>query len=127
MGNEANLRFKLLIGIFALLSLAAFAYVASNRHPVNRFKPMDEEGYVAFDSVSGQLCKTFPLKELPKKLPVATSSNHPRSPENGKPKDGKPIDAILDSIKSNAPIDSKVAQSAQIEFIRGLPACVDIQ
>jgi len=29
-----------------------------NRHSINRFKAVDEDGYMAFDSATGQICRT---------------------------------------------------------------------
>ncbi len=51
--------FKTLTCILALLVVAEGGYIFLHRHPINRFKSVDEDGYVAFDSATGQLCRTF--------------------------------------------------------------------
>lgn len=110
--------FKTLTCILALVVIAESGYIFLRRHPVNRFKPMDDYGYTAFDTASGQLCRTFRSKPAPTKVQLSPSPD--RSPElhSG--------DAILDAMRNgsdNAPGE----KDAEVEFIRGLPACADIR
>jgi hypothetical protein len=55
--------FRLLTVVLAVLLVAESVYILMHRHPANRFKPV--EGYdaiVAFDTATGQLCKTLRTK-----------------------------------------------------------------
>lgn len=109
---------KILIGVLALLVVTASEYIVLSRNPVNRFKPIDQDGYVAFDTATGQLCKTFRTKTVPEKIQSIPSSDR----SNG----SRPVDPILDAIRGGVP-DAQAEQAAQVQFIRGLPACADIR
>ena len=112
---------KILTSILAVLVVAVSGYAIWNRHPVNRFKPVDEDGYLAFDTATGQLCRTYRAKSPPKRIPSAPSSDR---------SDGlRPEDRILDAIETKgaeAAANAKAERDAQVELIRGLPACADI-
>ena len=58
---------KIMVVVLAILALAEF-YLIAFRHPNNRFKQIDEDGYIALDTATGQLCvtvKRFPPKDAP--------------------------------------------------------------
>ena len=126
--------FKTLTCILALLVVAEGGYIFLHRHPINRFKSVDEDGYVAFDSATGQLCRTFrpgpPHKEAqPAPIKPAPSSFQSKKSD---PK----FDPILDAIRgglSEAEFDKNIQKEkdtnteAQAEFIRSIPACADIR
>jgi hypothetical protein len=46
-------------GILALMIVAEGLFILWNRHSINRFKAVDADGYVAFYSATGQICRTF--------------------------------------------------------------------
>ena len=109
--------FRTLTSILALVVVAEGAYIFLHRHPINRFKPMDDDGYVAFDTASGQLCRTYQpnLKSQAAKSPAPVNSVPSKS--------GDPIlDAIIDT-----PSSSSAEGDAQLDFVRRLPACVDVR
>src|ERR1700730_446981 len=52
--------FKLLTAVLALLLATESLFILMHRHPTNRFKPVEGyDGVVAFDTATGQLCKTL--------------------------------------------------------------------
>ena len=51
---------KSLIAVLALLLAAESLFIAVHHRPANRFKPVEGyDGVVAFDTATGQLCKTL--------------------------------------------------------------------
>lgn len=127
-------KLKILTGILAALVLLESGYIFLGRHPINRFKPVDEDGYLAFDSATGQLCRTFrpgpPLKKIqPVTIKPAASSFDSK-------KSSPKVDPILSAIRgglTETEFDKRVQEEkdanaeAQAEFIRGVPACADIR
>jgi hypothetical protein len=114
------MRLKILTCTFAMLVLAESGYILLVRHrPINRFKPVDEDGYLAFDSATGQLCRTARPRPVPKGI---RSSASPSSLHSGESRRGDPI---LEAIDKSAP-DLQAEEDARVEFIRDLPACADI-
>lgn len=129
--------FKILTCILAALVLAEAGYIFLARHPISRFKPVDEDGYLAFDSATGQLCGTFR---------AVSSSHSPESEAEGTRRE--PLQAILEAIQKEkaaakrpprvTPEEAKtlgltptqhsfdVLEVARLEITRGLPACADI-
>src|ERR1700720_4161685 len=104
---------KILIGLLATLLLAESAYVLLNRHPINRFRPVDQDGYVAFDTATGQLCRSYRSKAPDKTVrPAPTSSVSPQS-------QSRPEDRILAAIERGSP-DAQAEEKTEGEFIRGL-------
>src|SRR5580704_261108 len=104
---------RALVGLLALVAIGEGWYIFSLRNQVNRFRLMDDSGYIAFDRIRGQLCRTFqsnPAKSF------ASASAEPSS--SGDP--------ILDAIR-NTPRSSSAESDAQVEFVRRLPACVDVR
>ena len=124
---------KILTSILALAVVVEGGYILLHRNAVNRFKPLDEDGYLAFESATGQLCRTFRLGSRPKKIQPAPIKPAPSSFDLKKP--NPEVDPILNAIRgglTEAEFEKKVQEEkdanaeAQAEFIHGLPACVDI-
>ena len=106
---------KTVASVLALIALVEGWYILSRRNQVNRFHLLDDSGYVAFDRLSGQLCRTF--------QPKAKVANSRAPVSSLPPSSGDPIsDAI-----SNTQSISMAESEAQLEFVRGLPACIDIR
>jgi len=125
---------QIVTGILAALVLLESGYIVLRRHPTNRFKPMDEDGYLAFDSATGQLCRTFRPGPPPKKIPPNPIEPAPSSLDSQK--SNPKVDPVLNAIRgglTEAEFDKKVQSEkaanaeAQAEFIRHLPACADIR
>jgi|SRR5580704_6049887 hypothetical protein len=111
---------KILIGLLATLLLAESAYVLLNRHPINRFSPVDQDGYVAFDTATGQLCRSFRSKAPERAAQAAPASSLSRQSQSS------PGDPVLAMIEGGNP-DAQPKEKAEVEFVRGLPACTDIR
>lgn len=127
---------KLLTVFLALLPTVESFYILKLRHPTNRFKRVDSyDGLVAFDTATGQLCKTLRTKsaaEIEKSDAEAAKMSAPCSllpALSGDP--------VLDEI-NRAAISKKcggngedVAQKSDdestLEFVANLPACADIR
>ncbi len=110
--------FKTLTCILAVAVVAEGGYIFLHRHPINRFKPMDDDGYVAFDTASGQLCRTFRSKSAPKRIESSPSSDRSSETSSG--------DGILDFIRGGG-AKVQAEQNAKVEFILGLPTCREIR
>ena len=125
---------RILICTLALTVLAESAYIFLHRQPINRFKPVDVDAYLAFDSKTGQLCRTF--------RPGRRSQAVQRTPIKPAPssfdskKSSSKVDPILSAIRdglTEAAFEKVVREEkdanaeAQGEFIRSLPACADIR
>jgi hypothetical protein len=109
--------FKVLSCIFALAVVAEAEYIVLHRYAINRFKAMDDSGYAAFDSATGQLCRTFQLKPAPREVQLSPPPARTAEPHSGDP--------ILDAIRNEAN-KAVPGRDAEIEFVRELPACADI-
>ncbi len=81
---------------------------------------MEVDGYVAFDTATGQLCRSYQSKPAPKTVRPAPSTFHAPEPESSSG------DRILDAIR-NGSADARAQENAEVEFVRGLPACTDIR
>jgi len=110
--------FKALTCILGLAVFAEGGYIVLYRHTINRFKPVDDYGYAAFDSATGQLCRTFQAKPAPRKVQSSPSPARPAELHSGDP--------ILDAMR-NEKNNAQPGKDAEVEFIRGLPACADIR
>jgi hypothetical protein len=109
---------KILTGILGVLLILETVYILWGQHPINRFKPVDEDGYLAFDSATGQLCKTArpgPGRKKAKPSPSAVQRD-----QRGR------SDPILEAFDKAAP-EAQAEQETRVEFIRGLPSCADIR
>jgi hypothetical protein len=69
------MRLKALSVILAILVVVEGAFILLNRHSINRFKAVDVGGYVAFDSATGQICRTFRTTARLPKQEVSPSLN----------------------------------------------------
>jgi hypothetical protein len=69
-----------------------------SRHPINRFKPVDQDAYVAFDTATGQLCRSY-RSEAPKSttMPAPASSLSPQAQSHS-------VDPILSMIERGNPM-----------------------
>ena len=112
MGNARTI-LRALVGVLALVAIVEGWYIFSLRSQVNRFRLMDDSGYLAFDRVRGQLCRTF-------------QSNSARSIVSAPTAPSSSGDPILDAIR-NTPRSSSAESDAQLEFASRLPACVDVR
>lgn len=110
---------KPLICALIVLLLAETAYIISDRHTINRFKPVDQDGYVAFDTATGQLCRSYRSRTPEKIVESAPTSSLPSQSQP------HPVDPILAMIEGGNPAQAK--EKAEVEFIRGLPACADLR
>jgi hypothetical protein len=111
---------KIIMGILTILMVAESVYIVLDRHTINRFKTVDQDGYVAFDTATGQLCRSYRSKAPDKTVrPAPTSSVSPQS-------QSRPEDRILAAIERGSP-DAQAEEKTEGEFIRGLPACADLR
>jgi len=117
---DTSMALRVLSGILIILLVAESGYIALNRHSVNRFKPVDQNGYLAFDSATGQLCKSYRSKGPVKTFNAAPAASLPPQSKLS------PEDRILAAIERGSP-DAQAREKAEVEFIRGLPACADIR
>jgi hypothetical protein len=127
---------KLLTVFLALLVTVESLYILKLRHPTNRFKPVDSyDGLVAFDTATGQLCKTLRTKTAAEieKLDAEAA----RKPTPCPPLPAPSGDPVLDEI-SRSGISKRcggngedTAQKSDVnsalEFVARLPACTDIR
>ena len=121
--------FKALTCILALVVVAEAGYIFLHRHPINRFKPVDDNGYAAFDTATGQLCRTIRMKSTLKGVQYSPSSDHAPESHFGNPTEDKTStvhDRILDAIR-NSPSNTAEAENFRVELVRDLPACSDIR
>jgi hypothetical protein len=110
--------FKTLTCVLAVIAVGEGGYILLHPHSVNRFKRVDDYGYAAFDTATGQLCRTYLVISSPKIMPDAPSSDRPSG--------SRSADPILDAIRS-APVNTQTGEDPQVEFIRRLPSCADIR
>ena len=120
----------------ALVLLEGALLLLGRRRAINRFKPVDENHYFAFDPETGQLCTTFrPSMNREPKLASPSSTPAPSSSPS-RPTGSRTTDLILKAMDEQADASTKEAdnrarQQAELEerigFIRGLPACADIR
>jgi hypothetical protein len=127
---------KLLTIFLALLVTVESLYILKLRHPTNRFKPVDSyDGLVAFDTGTGQLCKTLRTKtaaEIEKLDAEAV-----KKPAPCPPLPASSGDPVLDEINrvgitkrcggSGEDVAQKSDDDSTLEFVANLPACADIQ
>jgi hypothetical protein len=118
MAIEAHMFFKTLTCILSLLVVGEGGYIFLHRQPINRFKPIDNDGYVAFDTASGQLCRTFRSKSAPKRIESTPSSDRSTDNRSG--------DAVLDFIREGG-AKVQAEENVNVQFILGLPPCRDIR
>jgi len=56
---EVRMLWKLLVGVLAAAVLAESAFIIFGRHPINRFRAVDEDGYLAFDTATDSSVERF--------------------------------------------------------------------
>lgn len=109
---------KVLIGVLLVFLLIETGYIAFTHHRIARFKPVDVDSYLAFDSATGQLCKTFrPAPASRSTNPAPTVTPSPRSSSG---------DPILDMIQ-NGTTDTQSTEAWKLQVLRNLPVCADIR
>ena len=110
---------KIVTSVLALAVFTESGYILLHWRALNRFKAVDDYGCVAFDTGTGQLCKTFQTNadQLNSKLLPSTEHSARRSSVN---------DPILEAIR-NGSTDPGGVNNAQVEIIRSLPLCRDIR
>ena len=133
MSSIPRVVWRILVCTLAVTVLAESGYIFLHRQPINRFKPMDEDAYLAFDSETGQLCRTFRRGPRVQKNQPAQIRPSPSSLDSKK--SSSKVDPILNAIRgrlTEAEFEKKVQEEkdadaeAQVQFIRSLPACGDI-
>jgi hypothetical protein len=127
---------KLMTGFLALLLAAESLFILMHLHPTNRFKPVEGyDGVAAFDTATGQLCKTLRTKsaaEFEQSEAEAAKRTAPCPPlpaPSGDP--------VLDEIKRSGiskrcggngeDVTQKSDADSTLEFVAKLPACADIR
>lgn len=120
--------FRALTCVLTLAVVAEGGYILLRRHPINRFKAVDADGYVASDTATGQLCKTIRMQSSSKSLQYSPSADH--APERyvgnaAEDKTSKGYDRLLDAIR-NSPSNTDAAEDYRLEVLRGLPVCADL-
>jgi hypothetical protein len=126
---------KLLTVSLALLLMVESFYILKLRHPTNRFKPVDSyDGLVAFDTVTGQLCKTLRTKTAAEieKLDAEAAKKPAPCPPLPAPSGDPVLDEINHTFRSKRcggsgeDIAQRSDDNASLEFVVNLPACADI-
>lgn len=123
-------------------------YILMHRHPTNRFKSVEEFGYgvVAFDTATGQLCKTLRTKSAAEidqsGAEVAKQADEELKKEVGCPPYPPPPpsgDPFIDEMNTAARTENcgpngeitikrqKSAADSTLEFVVKLPACADLR
>src|ERR1700680_4847240 len=123
---------KLLTVVFVVLLAAESLYILMHRHPTNRFKSVEGySGVVAFDTATGQLCKTLRTKSVAEIKQSEANAAKVSAPSPSLPAtSGHPV---LDEInrvgisKRCGGNGEDVAQESDadstVEFVAKLPAC----
>jgi hypothetical protein len=123
--------FKLLTALFAVVIAAETFFILTRSHPANRFKPVDGyEGVVAFDTATGQLCKTLRTKsaaQIEREAESASAAKElepcPPSPRSGDPfTDAIERTAMSKRCGGDAE-DIKSESDFPTQFVAGLPIC----
>jgi hypothetical protein len=109
---------KLLISVLTAALVVESGYLLLTRHPSNRFKTVDQDGFIAFDSGTGQLCKTFGAKLS------LTTPRRVSAPSNDDTSTSK--DPIMDAIRNAAP-QTDGGEDPRVTLARVLPSCADIR
>jgi hypothetical protein len=119
--------FKLLTAVLTFLLAAETVYILMHRPPTGRFRPVEEFGYgvVAFDTATGQLCKTLRTKsvaEIEQSEVEAAKKRAPCHPSG---------DPVLDELKgcgdNGEGLAEKSKADSMLEFVIRLPVCAAIR
>jgi hypothetical protein len=127
--------FKIFTAILVLLVAGETLFFVMNRRSPNRFKPVEGyDGLVAFDTATGQLCKTLRSKsasQIEREAKVAKTEEE-REPCTLPPvHSGDPVlDAMESASRSKRCGGDGVSQKSDLDasrvFIAGLPYCANI-
>jgi hypothetical protein len=127
---------KLMTGFLALLLAAESLFILMHRHPANRFKSVEGySGVVAFDTATGQLCKTLRTKSAAEI--EQSEADAAKKPVPCPPLPAPSGDPILDEIKRFAiskrcggngeDVAQESGANSTLEFVAKLPTCADIR
>jgi hypothetical protein len=127
---------KLVTVFLALLLTVESFYILKLRHPTNRFRPVDSyDGLAAFDTATGQLCKTLRTKSAAEI--ERSDAEAAKKPGTCPPLPVPTGDPYLDEINrvgitkrcgcSGEDVAQKSDDDSTLEFVANLPACADIQ
>jgi hypothetical protein len=128
--------FKVLTAVLALLLATESLFLLMHRHPTNRFKSVEGyNGVVAFDTATGQLCKTLRTKSI---VEIEQSEAElARKPVPCPPFPAPSGDSVLDEISrvgiskrcggNGEDVTQKTDADSTLEFVVKLPACADIR
>jgi hypothetical protein len=103
--------------MLTLLVVGEGVLIVATRHPPKRFETVDADSYMAFDTATGQLCKTFQTQSAPQNV----RPSHTVAP----PDQRRSQDPILDAIDRTS-TESQNQDRGQLDFIQGLPECSHI-
>lgn len=124
---------KLLTAMLIFCLAVESVYLLKHRHPTNsRFRPLEGyDGIVAFDTATGQLCKTLRTRsaaEIEHSGVEAATKTLPCPQPSG--------DSVLDKINrfgvskacgGSGELARESDDESMIEFVVKLPACADIR
>jgi hypothetical protein len=129
--------FKLLTAVLTLLLAAETLYILKHRLPTNnRFRPVERyDGIVAFDTATGQLCKTLWTKSVAAiQQSAAEAAKKPVPCPTLPPPSG---DSVIDKIErygiskecggGGEVVGRESDADSTLEFVAKLPACADIR
>jgi hypothetical protein len=128
--------FKLLTVLFVVLLAAESLYILMHRHPTNRFKSVEGyNGVVAFDTATGQLCKTLRTNSVAETKQSEVDAA--KIPAPCPPLPAPSGDPVLDEILrlgiskrcggNGEDVAQKSDADSTVEFVAGRPACADIR
>jgi len=126
---------KVAVGIIVVLLAVETSYILIHRRPLGRFRTVSEDAFVAFDTATGQLCKTLRTRsvaEIEQQEADAAKKLEPCPPLP--PSSGDPV---IDEIRrksmskrcggSGEDATQKSEADSTLEFAAKLPACTDIR
>ena|ERR1019366_8550635 len=125
---------KVAVGVLVLLLAAESSYIVIHRHSISRFKQFGDDDLIAFDTATGQICKTLRTKSVAQIERSETDTVSKRAPCPPLPSPSG--DPVLDEINRLArsrrcggnreDASQKLEANSTLEFIANLPACADI-
>ena len=127
--------FKVITCVLALLVAGEALFIVMNWRATNRFKPVDGyDGLVAFDTATGQLCKTLRTKsaaQIEREAQSATTAKE-MDPCPPPPHTGDPIIDAIDSAAMSKRCggvgdETKSESDFTTQFVAGLPICAKIR
>ncbi len=126
---------KLAIAVLALSLVAETSFMLTHRRSPNRFKPVEGyDGFVAFDTGTGQLCKTLRARS---ETEMAKSNGHTANKvtpcSTPSASSGDPILNEIDRLGISKSCGGSGAEhqltdaDSIVKFVAKLPACADIR